>query len=196
MKLRSHLALLSVFALALGSSAQAAVETYTIDAVHSSVGFTIRHTVGKTAGRFTDFTGTIAVDRENLEASTVQATIQATSISTADEKRDAHLKNPDFFEVAKYPTLIFKSTSWKKTGEDTFDVTGDLTIHGVTKPALLKVTSLGFADGMKPGSKLSGWEATTKVNRRDFGVNGPTMLGKMVGDDVNITITVEAGSKA
>jgi polyisoprenoid-binding protein YceI len=88
--------------------------------------------------------------------------------------------------------MTFKSTSWKKTGEDSFDVTGDLTIKGVTKPVVLKVKSLGFGPGARPGSMLSGWEATTTIKREDFGVSA---FPQMVGADVDITINVEAGLK-
>jgi polyisoprenoid-binding protein YceI len=197
MKIRSSLAFASALILGAFTSAQAAVESYTIDSVHSSVGFSIRHNiVGTTKGNFTQFSGVVTVDRDNLEASKVETTMVATSINTGNEKRDTHLRSPDFFDVATYPNLTFKSKQWKKTGDDAFDVTGDLTIHGVTKEVVLKVSALGFGNGMRPGTQVAGWEATTKINRRDFGVNGPAMLGKMVGDDVTITISVEADSKS
>ena len=194
MKTRSLLVLAS---LALGASlpAHAAVETYDVDPVHSSVAFTIRHLVSKVPGSFTKFQATLKVDRDNLEASDVSATIDTASVNTGNEKRDTHLKTPDFFDAAKYPTITFQSTSWKKTGETTFDVTGDLTIHGVTKSVVLKTSLLGFGPGMMPGQQVSGWEATTTINRRDYGVNGPAMLGRAVGDDVTITISVEADLK-
>lgn len=196
MKSSSLFALSLIGALAFGQTASAAVETYEIDNVHSSVGFSIRHNlVAKVQGSFTQFKGTLRVDRDHLESSTVEATIQAASLSTANEKRDNHLRSPDFFDVATYPTLSFKSKSWKHTGGDNYDVAGDLTIHGVTKEVVLKVTSLGFGPGAKPGSSISGWEATTTINRRDFGVNGPAMLGRTVGDEVQITILVEAGKQ-
>jgi polyisoprenoid-binding protein YceI len=197
MKIRSSLAFASALILGAFTSAQAAVESYTIDSVHSSVGFSIRHNiVGTTKGNFTQFSGVVTVDRDNLEASKVEATMVATSINTGNEKRDTHLRSPDFFDVATYPNLTFKSKQWKKTGDDAFDVTGDLTIHGVTKEVVLKVSALGFGNGMRPGTQVAGWEATTKINRRDFGVNGPSILGKVVGDDVTITISVEADSKS
>jgi polyisoprenoid-binding protein YceI len=194
MKLQSLL-ISAILALGFVGSSQAAVETYDIDPAHSSVAFTIRHLVSKVPGSFTKFNGSLNVDRDNLEASSVAATIETASINTANEKRDTHLKSPDFFDVAKFGTITFKSTSWKKTGENTFDVSGDLTIHGVTKPVVLKTTLLGFGDGMMPGQKVSGWEASTTINRRDYGVNGPAMLGRAVGDEVTITISVEADLK-
>ena len=187
MKRLPTLFLVFVFAL----TASAAVETYTIDPVHSSVGFSIRHFVSKVPGRFTKFDGTITVDRDNLENSSVEATIDVNSVNTASAKRDAMLMDAGFFATDKFPTMTFKSTSWKKTGENTFDVTGNLTIKGVTKQTALKVTLLGFGPGMK-GAKLSGWEATTTLNRNDFGVSS---FPKILGDDVAVDITVEADLK-
>jgi len=191
----SKILLVAAMAAGLASAASAAVETYSIDPVHSSVAFSIRHAVGRVPGRFTKFSGTIVVDRDNLENSTVNAVIDVGSIDTDNDKRNGHLKTPDFFDVATYATITFKSTSWKKTGDDTFDVTGNLTIKNVTKEVVLKVTLNGFGPGMK-GATLSGWEATTTLNREDFGVMGPAMLGKMLGRDVAVTILVEADMPA
>ena len=181
-------------ALALSLSARAAVETYTIDPVHSSAGFSIRHNLSKFSSSFTKTTGTITVDRANLENSSVTATIEVASISTANPDRDKHLKSPDFFDAANFPVITFTSKSWKKTGENTFDVTGDLSIRGVKKETVLKVTALGFGPGMKPGTQTSAWEATTVLKKADFGVNGPAMLGKLLGDEVTVDISVEAGN--
>jgi len=186
--------LLAVLAVATLQSASAAVETYSIDPVHSSIGFSIRHFVSKVTGSFTKFSGDIVVDRANLEKSSVAVTIDVTSINTANEKRDGHLQSPDFFDTAKFATATFKSKSWKKTGEDSFDVTGDFTLHGVTKEIVLKTKLLAFGAGMK-GAQLSGWEATAIINKTDFGVNGPAMLGKALGDEVTLNIAVEAGLK-
>jgi len=187
------IALLAV--LSLTAAARADVETYAIDPVHSSAGFSIRHMLSKFSSSFTKTTGTITVDRANLENSNVEASVEIASISTANPDRDKHLQTPDFFDAAKFPAMTFKSKAWKKTGESTFDVTGDLTIKGVTKEVVLKVTSLGFGPGMRPGSQLSGWEATTTIKKSDFGVNGPAMLGKVLGDDVTVDISIEAGLK-
>jgi polyisoprenoid-binding protein YceI len=186
--------LLLAASAAFTSAASAAVETYAIDPVHSSVGFQIRHLISKVPGRFTQFSGTLTVDRDNLENSAADVVIQVGSVSTDNEKRDNHLKSPDFFDAATFGTITFKSTSWKKTGEGTFDVTGNLTIRGVTKPVTLKVDLLGFGPGMM-GGQVSGWDASVTLNRRDFGVDGPAMLGKAVGDDVSVAITVEADLK-
>lgn len=190
----TRLLLTAGLSLGLFASTRAAVETYTIDPVHSSAGFTLRHMVSKFSGSFTKVTGTITVDRENLEKSSVQASVDVGSVNTANEKRDNHLKSGDFFDYPKFGTMTFKSKSWKKTGDDTYDVTGDLTIKDVTKEVVLKVTVLGFSPGMKPGTTLSGWEATTTLKKSEFGLGGPAMLGKVLGDDVTVVLSVEAGA--
>jgi polyisoprenoid-binding protein YceI len=194
MKLTTKLLALAALAAGIANAASAAVETYNIDPVHSSVGFNVRHFLTKVPGIFTKFSGTITVDRDNLENSSVEATIDVGSVSTNNDKRDAHLKTPDFFDLANFSTITFKSTSWKKTGDTTFDVTGNLTIRGTTKPVVLKVDLLGFGPGMM-GAQLSGWDATTTIDRGDFGVNGPAMLGKALGSEVGISISVEADLK-
>lgn len=188
MKLTSKLFSAAVAALALSSVATAAVERYQIDPVHSSVGFSIRHFFSQVPGAFTKFQGTITADRDNLEQSSVEASIEVASVNTREPKRDDHLRSKEFFSVAEYPTMNFKSKSWKKTGDDTFDVTGDLTIKNVTKEVVLKTKLLGFGPGMK-GAMLSGWHATTTVNRNDFGI---TTFPKVLGDEVAITIDVES----
>ena len=194
MKAYSKLLALLAGAIALVSVATAATETYNIDPVHSTVGFSIRHIFSKVNGTFTTFEGSIVVDRDNLEASSAEATIDIASVDTHSEQRDKHLKTPDFFDAAKFPKMTFKSKSWKKTGDNTFDVTGDLTIKDVTKEVVLKVTSLGFGPGMM-GTPVSGWDISTTIDRTDFGVNGPAMLGKAVGNEVTISISVEADLK-
>jgi polyisoprenoid-binding protein YceI len=187
------IALLAVLALTVASRAE--VEAYKIDSTHSSAGFTLRHVLSKFSSSFTKVSGTITVDRENLEKSSVVASIDVVALNTDNEKRDAHIKTPDFFDVAKFPTMTFKSTAWKKTGENTYDVTGDLTIKDVTKPVVLKTTVLGFGPGFGPGHFLSGWEATTTIKKSEFNMAGPAMLAKALGDEVAITLNVEAGYK-
>jgi len=194
MKLTRQLLTLAALVAGLSSSASAAVETYKIDSTHSTVQFSLRHLVSKFTGSFSTVAGTIVVDRDNLEKSVAEATIDIGSINTADEKRNNHLKAPDFFDFAKFPTMTFKSTAWKKTGEDTYDVTGNLTIKDVTKPVVLKVKVLGFGEGMG-GTQVSGWEITGAIKKSEFGLAGPPMLGKVLGDEVAINIGVEAGFK-
>ena len=184
--------ILALLSAALLTSTHAAVETYKIDPAHSSVGFRIRHVFTQVPGEFTKFEGKITVDRDNLEKSSTEATIDVASIDTRQSKRDADLKAAPFFEVDKFPTITFKSKSWKKTGDDTYDVTGDLTIKGTTKEVVLKTKLLGFGPGMRPGSQVSGWEGTTTIHRKDFGIVLNAMLEKALGEDVAVTINVEA----
>lgn len=192
--MKNRLLLAAALALGLLNSASAAAETYKIDPVHSTVSFSIRHLVSKFTGGFTKVTGTIVADPANLEQATVEATVSIGSINTADDKRNAHVLSPDFLDGAKFPTATFKSTAWKKTGEDAYDVTGNLTIKDVTKPVVLKVKVLGFGAGMG-GAQISGWEATTTIKKSEFGAAGPAMLGKALGDEVTISIGIEAGYK-
>jgi len=133
MKLPTKILAIAAIASGLATAASAAVETYTIDPVHSSVGFKIRHFVSRVPGSFTQFSGTITVDRDNLENSSVDAVIEVGSINTFNDHRDTDLKSPDYFDAVKFGTITFKSTSWKKTGDGTFDVTGSLTMKGTTK---------------------------------------------------------------
>jgi polyisoprenoid-binding protein YceI len=190
--MKRFIALFATLGLLL--TARAEVETYKIDPVHSSVAFKLRHVLSNFSGSFTKVSGTIAVDRENLEKSQVEATIDIAALNTDNEKRDQHVKSPDFFDTAKFPSATFKSKSWKKTGENTYDVTGDLTIKDVTKEVVLKTTLLGFGPGMRPGALLSGWEATTTIKKSEFNMAGPAMLQKALGDEVALTINIEAGA--
>ncbi len=185
--------LLCLFAtLGFTSAALATVETYKIDPVHSSVSFTIHAIFSNVPGSFAKDEGVVAVDRDDLTKSTVEAHDRHRSDHvTNNEKRDAHLRSDTFFDAEKYSTATFKSTAWTKTGDTTYDVTGNLTIKDVTKPVVLHVTSLGFGPGMN-GAQLSGWSATTTLNRNDFGL---TAFPKVLGDDAPITINVEADLK-
>jgi polyisoprenoid-binding protein YceI len=169
-------------------AARAAVETYKIDPVHSSVGFSIRHFFSNVPGSFTKFAGTIRVDRDDLERSSVEATIETPTVDTRNEMRDKDLRSDHYFAVDQFPTITFKSKSWKKNGDGAFDVTGDLMIHGITKEVVLKTKSLGFGPGMK-GAMLSGWQATTTLNRNDFGL---TSIPAVLGAEVEVSISIEA----
>lgn len=186
-------AALAVFAATAPTSH--ATEIYAIDNNHSSVTFKVRHLVGKSAGRFDEFSGTIVVDREDLTKSTVEFTIDATSIDTDNEDRDGHLKTEDFLHVEKFPTIMFKSSKIEKAGEGKFSVTGDFTLHGVTKSITLPVDVLGF--GPSPwGKGAAGFETSFIINRKDYGIIWNKTLdagGLMLGDDVEINITIEAG---
>lgn len=170
------------------ATAQAAVETYDIDPVHTWVGFTISHFFTKVPGYFGKVKGTIMADRDNLENTTVEATIEVASITTNTKMRDDDLRSTNFFAAASFPSMTFKSKSWKNTGADMYDVAGVLTMKNVAKDVVLKVKSLGFGPGMK-GASISGWEATLTLDRRDFDI---TADQGMIGNNVDVVINVEA----
>ena len=171
-----------------------AADTYVFDKAHSTLGFQIRHLFSNVPGKFDDFTGTIQFDETNPEQSSVEVNIKTASIDTGVKMRDDDLRSPNFFDAVKYPATSFKSKSVKSTGKDTFDVTGDLTMHGVTKEVVLKVELIGKGPGMKQGSILSGWDATTALKRSDFGLAWNKVIEgtQVVGDDVKIELHVEA----
>ena len=175
------------------NSVTAAPETHSIEKTHSDITFKIRHLFSKVSGRFTDFQGDISYDGAKADASSVNVTIQTASINTDNADRDKHLKGEDFFDAAKHPVITFKSKSVKKTGENEADVTGDLTMHGVTKEVVLKTKFTGKGKDAWGGFR-SGWEASTKVNRQDFGIKYNKMVegASMLGDEVEITIAAEA----
>jgi polyisoprenoid-binding protein YceI len=180
----------AILTLVLPAFAQ---DVYKIDAVHSQVGFRIRHVVAKVSGRFAKFDGTIKVDAKDITKSSVEVSINAASINTDNEARDKHLKGADFFEVEKFPAITFKSTAVKEPAKGKLEVTGDLTIKGVTKQVTFPITNAGTHAGMKPGTVLAGFiDGTLKINRNDFNIKyGPGILG----DDVEITLDIEAGKQ-
>lgn len=163
--------------------------TYTVDPVHSQVGFTVRHLVSKVKGNFSEFTGKIVLDPEKLEASSAVGEIKIKSVNTNNAKRDGHLQGDDFFKASHNPLMTFKSTSWKAAGENTYTVVGDLTFAGVTKPVTLKVVKTGEADNPMTKGKVAGFEATGTLNRSDWGMS----YGKgLVGEEVTLAIEIEA----
>lgn len=165
------------------------VEIYKIDPTHSSVKFSIRHFVAKTTGKFKQFEGTIIVDQNDWSMSKVNATISVDSVDTANRKRDTHLKEDDYFNTPEHPVITFESTKWESTDkENVFKVTGDLTMMGTTKEVVLDVDLLGFGPGMND-AHLSGWEATTQLDRTEWGVSGGQPA---VGAEVDVTINIEA----
>ena len=176
--------------------ALAAAETsnWTIDPAHTNSQFSVRHLVISTVrGQFGKTTGALKLDEKDLTKSAVEATIDVTTIDTRVADRDTHLKSPDFFDAAKYPTMIFKSTKVEKAGDDKLKVTGDLTLKGTTKPVVLDVSySPAAITGMK-GESRRGFSATTKISRKDFGLNWSKVVeaGPVVGDEVTIVIDAE-----
>ncbi len=177
------------------STPASAATRYDIDPSHSGAQFKVRHLmISNVKGEFTKISGSAIFDPSNPAGSSIEATIDAASISTRDPQRDEHLKSADFLDVAKYPAITFKSRDIVPAGKDTYEVTGDLTIHGVTQEVALMV------DGVTPEAKdpwggfRRGASATVTIDRRDYGVvwNSPLKAGGfVVGDDVHITIDVE-----
>lgn len=169
-----------------------------IDAAHSQVTFSVRHMMISTIkGQFTVLSGHLHIDEQNPANSSVDAQVDTASIDTRDERRDGHLQSPDFFDTAQYPTLTFKSTSVASLGGNEYNVTGDLTMHGVTKPVTFKAEYAG--QGKNPwGLQVAGLNATAKINRKDWGLNwnqGLEAGGVLVSEEVKIEIDLQAAYK-
>jgi len=167
--------------------------SYKIDAAHSEVGFSVEHLMFfKVSGYFTDFSGTIEADPASKTLSSATATIQATSIDTRIEKRDNHLRSPDFFDVAKYPEITFATKKIEGSGT-AITVTGDLTMHGVTKEIVLKGAFMGENKDAW-GNDRAGFAAKGMINRKDFGLTWNKVLetgGVTVGDSVEISMQIQ-----
>jgi polyisoprenoid-binding protein YceI len=167
--------------------------TWTIDTSHSDVSFTVRHLmVSKVRGHFSQFEGEITIADDPL-ASSVAASVELASIDTRDQARDDHLRSADFFEVSTYPTLTYRSTSVRPTG-DGFLVNGELTLHGVTRPVALNVEFNGVS-GDPWGGQRAGFSATAEISRKDFGIEFNIPIdggGVVVGDKIQIALEIEA----
>ena len=177
----------------VGSSAEAN-EIFKFDQAHSTIAFKVRHMLGSAKGNFTKFSGTIEVDREHPEKSSVVATIQAASIDTAIAKRDVHLRSADFFNVQQYPEITFKSRRVKQTGANTGEITGDFTMHGVTRAITLNVQLV--ADPA-PAAKntTTRWRVTTApLKRSEFklGWSKGVEIVAMIGEEVSVNVEIEA----
>lgn len=183
----AKLSLVAAFALALAVPSQAA--TWTVDPVHSHVGFSVRHLLTPVPGSFGDFTGTIVYDEANPVASSVEFTVQTASIDTKNERRDNHLRSADFFDAENHPTLTFESKKVAPLGGNSLAVTGDLTIRGVTREVTVPVEVLGVM-----GDK-AGFQTELTIDRKEYGVVWNRALdqgGTVLGDDVKILLTIEA----
>jgi polyisoprenoid-binding protein YceI len=186
----------SLIALLAFASAPAAAATWTIDPAHTYAGFAVEHMmVSKVRGAFSDVSGTIELDPANLAATKAKATIQVVSVDTRNDKRDEHLRSPDFFDASKFATIEFQSKSVKNVTKTGFQLVGDLTIRGVTKEVTLDVVG-GTTEHKDPwGNVKMGLSATTKLNRKDFGLVWNQTLeagGMLVGETVEITLDIEA----
>lgn len=173
--------------------------TYEIDPAHSSAQFTIRHLmISNVRGDFNSVKGTVVYDPENPSDTSVQAEIDVNTLNTRDEKRDAHVKSADFFNVEKHPSILFKSSKVEQTGEEEFKITGGLTIMGVTKEVVLKVEGPSEEAKDPWGNLRIGASASTKIKRSDFGLTWNAALetgGVMLGDEVKIELDVELVKK-
>ena len=190
--LRSKAAPLAL-AGAFAAAPALAGETFVVDPPHSEATFQVRHFVTKVRGRFNEMTGTINVERANPTASTVELKINTASLDTAHPGRDKHLRSADFFDVEKYPEITFRSTKITARGQNQYDVTGNFTMHGVTKEITVPVTFLGFM-GSGPNEK-AGFSADFTLNRKDYGIVWNRALdngGTVLGDDVLISVNIEA----
>jgi polyisoprenoid-binding protein YceI len=186
-----------VAALVLATSPALAAETYVVDKGHSEATFQVRHLVTKVRGHFSDFEGTIEVDRAKPEASAVEFVVKTASLDTAHADRDKHLRSADFFDVEKHPEIRFKSSRIVAKGEDAYEVTGTLTMRGVSKEVTLPVSFLGFVKDPW-GNEKAGFETQITLNRKDFGIVWNKSLdsgGWLLGDEAYITVNIEANKK-
>jgi polyisoprenoid-binding protein YceI len=180
---------LAAFLLGVCPLTGLAADTYQVDPVHSAIVFRIKHLgIGYAYGRFNDIAGTVVLDDKSPGDSTFQFQVKADSVDTANGKRDAHLKGPDFFNVKEFPTITFKSKEVKLLKAATYEVTGDLTLHGVTKPLTVKLQQVG--SGNDPfGKHRTGFECNVTIKRGDFGMR---FMPGAVGDDVWLLVGFEA----
>ena len=170
------------------------VRTFAVDKSHSDVTFQVRHLITKVRGHFSHFEGDIQYDDTEPSQASVNLTIHAGSIDTAEPNRDTHLRSADFFDVERFPTLTFRSATVASRGGNELEVTGDLTIHGVTKRIAVPVTFLGAAKDPWGNARIA-FEGEYTVNRKDFGLNWNAALetgGVLVGDDVKIAVSIQA----
>lgn len=181
--------------IATSTEVRPQITTWNIDPVHSAAEFKVKHMmISNVKGQFTGIAGSLSLDDGDILHSSVEASIDAASINTREPQRDAHLKSADFFDVEKFPTLTFKSTRLSRNSRGELEVTGDLTIHGVTRKVVFEVEGPSSPAKDPWGNVRLGLSATTKINRKDFGLTWNTALetgGILVGDDVTITLDVQ-----
>ncbi|MEC5425154.1 YceI family protein [Virgibacillus sp. C22-A2] len=173
---------------------------WNIDTAHSEVGFSVRHMmISKAKGAFNNFDAVIEADVEDLTNSKIEFTIDASSIDTRQKDRDDHLRSGDFFDVENYPKITFIATDIKKKSDSRYDVTGDLTVRGTTKPVTVDVVFEGQSKDPMSGNEVAGFSGETKINRKEFGLtwNAPVETGGvLVGEDVKIQFEIEAHKQA
>jgi polyisoprenoid-binding protein YceI len=184
----------------LASAPALASTTWEIDPSHTSVGFSVRHMMVSTVkGQFEKVKGTLELDEKDIAKSSVQVTIDLSTVNTHDPKRDEHLKSPDFFDTAKHPTATFKSTKVQAAGKGKLKVTGDLNLHGVTKPVVLEVEGPTEPFNTPFGTIVRGAHATGKIDRKEFAIGWNKVLdngGVVVGNEVSLDLNLEVFQKA
>ncbi len=183
---------LALVGLPLQARPVPAADSYSIDPVHSSVAFRIKHmNIAPFYGQFDEMTGSVSFDAADPSKDSIQASIKVDSVNTHNDKRNGHLKSPDFFNAAKFPTMEFKSTTFTKSGENAFDVAGDLTIHGVTKAVTIKLEKTGEGKSAQMGERI-GFGAEFTLKRSDYGIN---FMPDGLGDEIKVAIGIEAAKK-
>ena len=181
--------------MATAVSAPGTVTTWNIDPAHSGAEFKVKHMmISNVKGKFSGLSGVLKLDETNYARSTVEASIPVSTVNTGDEKRDGHLVSADFFDAEKFPAMTFKSTRIESVGGGDYEVTGDLTIHGVPKPVVLKLEDVSEPSKDPWGNHRIGLSGTTRINRKDFELGWNAALetgGVLVGEEVTITLDVE-----
>jgi len=180
----------------MSTSTATAISTWNIDPVHSVAEFKVRHMmISNVKGQFTGLSGVLKLDEADITKSSVEATIDAASINTLDAQRDGHLKSAEFFDVEKFPTLAFKSTHVSRAADGKLTVDGDLSIHGITRKVTFEVEGPSAPAKDPWGNTRVGLSATTKINRKDFGLAWNSTLetgGVLLGEEITITLEVES----
>jgi polyisoprenoid-binding protein YceI len=173
----------------------ATVSTWKLDPAHSAAEFKVKHMmISNVKGGFTGLSGTLTLDEADVARSSVEASIDVATLNTGDAQRDGHLKSADFFDAEKFLALTFKSTKVEAKGKDSYAVTGELTVHGVTRPATFSVEEVSQPSKDPWGNLRVGLSASTKINRKDFGLTWNSALetgGVLVGEDVAINLDVQ-----
>lgn len=165
--------------------------TWTVDQAHSKLNFTVTHMmVSDVEGTFKNFKATVTSSKDDFTDAVVDLSAEVASVNTGNDQRDGHLKSDAFFDAAKYPTLTFKSTSFKKVDAKNYKVSGNLTIHGVTKPITLDAVLRGQYNNQQTGKPVAGFKVTGTINRKDFGI-GAGMGSAMVSDEVTLVANTE-----
>lgn len=177
------------------SAAPGTVTTWKLDPTHSAAEFKVKHMmISNVKGKFSGLSGELKLDETDYTHSAVEATVPVATLATGDEQRDGHVKGADFFDAEKFPAMTFKSTNIDSTGGADYEVTGDLTIHGVTKSIVLKVEDVSQPSKDPWGNHRIGLSGSTKISRKEFGVSYNSVLetgGVLVGEEVTITLDVE-----